>query len=92
MSLLLEDGGRPDRNEPDNLVIPGDLGVIYGYPKGSEREILNGLDVAIIGRLMDGFFLCDVEGFPNAYSIHHNNLMHLDIEDFIVIDNYDNWK
>lgn len=89
MTLLLEEGGSPDRNQYDPYVQEGGLGIIYGFPKGSHEEILNGLEVSVKEAMRDGFFLVDVDGFPQENLIHHKNLMHLDVEDFIVIDNYD---
>lgn len=89
MTLLLKDSGQPDRNQYDPRVQEGELGIIYGFPKDSNEEILNGLEVTIKEAMSNGFFLVDVDGLPQEHVIHHKNLMHLDVEDIIVIDNYD---
>lgn len=89
MTWFLEDGGRPDRDEVDPRVQEGELGIIFGFPKGSDGEVLNGLEVNIKKDWKDGYFTCDVDGLPHDHLIHHKNLMHLDVEDIIVIDNYD---
>lgn len=89
MTLLLErDGGKPDRNEVDPLVAVGELGIIYGL-EHKDLLWLNGKEVNIKEALSFGVFVCDVDGVSHEVLIHHKNLMHMDVEDIIIIDNYD---